>query len=68
MRTIKSTGPLLYAVHTSATSGIPKGKVHIHLVRYETLEMDEEAFKECNFKVHDANQPEPKRIAELVAL
>lgn len=68
MKTIKSTGPLFYGAHTDKTPGIPKGKVHVHLVRYETLEMDEKDFDATTFKIHDANQPEPRAIAKLVAL
>ena len=67
MKTLKSTGPLFYAAHTDKTDGVPKGKIHIHFVRYETIEMNEEDFKQTNFQVHDANQPEPRAIAKLVA-
>lgn len=64
MKTVKSTGPLLYAINN--TKGIPKGKVHVHLVRYETFEMDDAGFDATKFKFHDASQPEPRTIAGLV--
>lgn len=68
MKTIKSTGPLFYGAKTDKTPGVPKGKVHVHMVRYETLEMDAADFDVTTFKVHDANQPEPIAIAKLVDL
>ena len=68
MNTIKSTGPLLYGAHTEKTHGIPKGKIHVYFVRYETIEMDAEDFDQTKFQIHDANHLEPRAIAKLVSL
>jgi hypothetical protein len=64
MSTIKATGPLLYAVQTDKMPGVPAGKVHVRMVRYETYEMDAADFDRTKFTVHDANTPEAKQLAE----
>ena len=64
MKTILSTGPLLYAVKTEAVSGVPKGKVRVQCVRYETYEMDAADFDETTFTIHDANTPEAITLAK----
>lgn len=64
MKTILATGPLLYAVKTEATPGVPKGKVRVQCVRYETYEMDVADFDRSTFKIHDANTPEAKTLAK----
>lgn len=43
------------------------GKVRVWCVRYETYEMDSAAFDDTTFTLHDANEPEPRLIARLVA-
>ena len=70
MKTIKDTGPLFYACRTDRMSDVPKGKVRIFIVRYQTYEYEEEEFKklEGSFHVHDANSWEAREIAKLVAL
>ena len=64
MKTIKSTGPLLYSVQTDKTPGVPKDKVHVRCVRYETYEMDSGDFDRTTFTIHDANSPEAKQLAK----
>jgi len=70
MKTIRSTGPQLIAVHTDASKSrkVPNGKVHVLCVRYETYEMDLKVFDKTTFNIHDANQEEAKIIAEAVKL
>lgn len=63
MKTIEKTGPLLIAVKTHKTKGIPKGKIQVTFVRYETYEYDDAEFNDQKFEVHDANRREAKIIA-----
>lgn len=72
MRTIKSTGPLFYAAYTESGGAmgdiVPNGKIHVHVVKYETYEYDLNEFdsKQRTFHIHDANCPEAKMISSLV--
>lgn len=71
MTTLKSTGPLFYAASTKPnpiTGEVPAGKIHVHFVRYESYEYDLKEFEEQKVVVHNANSPEAKLIAALVAL
>lgn len=66
MKTVKSSGPLLYRVETEKTKGVPKGKIRVHVVKYETYEINDADFDDMKFKIHDANSEEAKEIAALV--
>ena len=65
MRTIKSTGPLLYSVKTDHKSSIPKGKVRAYCVRYEVYEFDDAEFDKTSFTIHDANSPEALELSKI---
>lgn len=66
MKTLKATGPLLIQVNTETMPGVPKRKVHVTCVRYETYEIDAAEFDKMTFQMHDASAPEAKVIARLV--
>lgn len=63
MKTLLSTGPLLFAVRTDQMPDVPKGKVRVWTVRYEAYEIDAPDFDQMQFKIHDANTPEAKMLA-----
>ena len=64
MKTIRSTGPLLYSVKTK---GLPEGKIQVKVVRYETYEYDLDSgeFNNGSFNIHDANDPDAMELASL---
>jgi len=68
MTIYNSTGPLLIAVRTPKYGQVPPGHVHVTTVTYEDHVMPGHEFENTKFKVHDANLPQAKIIAELVAL
>lgn len=68
MKTLSNTGPLFYAARTDKHQNVPKGKIHVDFVRYETLEIDEADFEKMTVHVHDANCREARLIAALVKL
>lgn len=70
MKTLESTGPLLIGVDTDATPGVPKGKMHVYCVRYDTYLLDETNPEDLatNFKIHDANHHHAIIIARAVKL
>ncbi len=68
MKTLKSTGPLLIRVETEKTPTVPKGKVRVYCVRYETYELDADEFDKTTFRIHDAACEEARTIAEAVNL
>jgi hypothetical protein len=68
MKTIKATGQLAYRFETDQQPTVPAGKVHVHVVQYQTFELDAAEFEAMTFQIHDANSPEARTIAELVNL
>ena len=63
-----STGPLLYAVETPKHGRVPVGFVKVCTVTYEEHLVPEAEFDQSKYKVHDANSPQARLIAQLVEL
>lgn len=68
MRTIQSTGPLVFSVQTDKQPGVPPGKIHVRCVRYEIYEFDREEFDsdDLQFNIHDASAPEARELARVI--
>lgn len=62
MKTLSKSNRMCYSVEEH------DGKVRIHLVQYETLEMTKAEFDETRFQAHDINTKESQTIARLVGV
>jgi len=49
---------MLYAFHTDKMAGVPKGKVMVHLVSFEVLEIDADDVESIKFSILPQNHPE----------
>ncbi len=68
MKSINATVPYFYAAETDTQPNVPKGKMHIHTVKFETYELDaeENAMKDVQFSVLSPNSIEFKRLAKFL--
>jgi len=66
LKTISKSQQMLYAFHTDKMKGVPKGKVRVHLVSFEVLEIDTDDAKSINFSILPQNHPEATMMCAVM--
>jgi hypothetical protein len=67
VKTINKSGPVLFAVDTDKTEGVPKGRVRAEFVRFESLEFEEGEFSALEFPVLNLGSVEVARLVQVIA-
>jgi len=57
---------MLYAFHTDKMKSVPKGKVRVHLVSFEVMELDAEDAKGIDFSILSQNHPQATMMCGIM--